>query len=366
LKNSSKILDKNIFQLEVLRGLAILLVMTFHFFRNNFPFGWVGVDLFFVLSGFLITGKLVESMNSPGFLRSFYIRRILRIVPLYFAVLAFFFLLLPFLNTDFYKHALQSLSKQQWYYWTFSVNFLEAKHGWPTNISLNHLWSIACEMQFYLIWPFVIRWVVNHRQARLAAFLFVVLFALVFRTLITDLLSLNYLANYVLPFSRIDAFAIGGFLYFYCTSSRPPNFRLLLLVGLASITIILFLVFWFELNWHYSNYPVQTVGYTLNAFFWGSVVGISCLSRFNNHFLYKCLAKAGKYSYGLYIFHVPVMVAVQKTIKESIGDDRVILVAAVSFFISILLAVLSYHSYERYFFRMRPAFAPIQKSRQVR
>ena len=146
LHNRIKILDG-------FRGLAILLVIGYHYL-NFFSFGWTGVDLFFVLSGFLITGKLVESLGADHYFRNFYIKRILRIVPLYYFILLLFFVLIPFLLPSLVSVSFKELQHEQIYYWTFVVNIYDAVHGWPLNVTLIHFWSLACEMQFYLLWPF--------------------------------------------------------------------------------------------------------------------------------------------------------------------------------------------------------------------
>ena len=142
LHNRIKILDG-------FRGLAILLVIGYHYL-NFFSFGWTGVDLFFVLSGFLITGKLVESLDADHYFRNFYIKRILRIVPLYYFILLLFFVLIPFLLPSLVSISFNELQHEQIYYWTFVVNIYDAIHGWPQNVTLIHFWSLACEIQFYL------------------------------------------------------------------------------------------------------------------------------------------------------------------------------------------------------------------------
>lgn len=350
----ARLLATNIFQLDVLRGLAVLLVVCFHYISNYFPFGWVGVDLFFVLSGFLITGKLVESLDSPSYFSSFYIKRILRVAPLYYAVLVVYFIVIPVFAPDYISASLRSLLNQQWYYWTFTENFVEAKNGWPPNASLNHFWSLACEMQFYLFWPVIIKWIATDRRKRIFLILGLILFAIVFRIYITELLSLNKLGNYVLPFSRIDTFAIGGFLYFYLTGSRQPNVLFLGLMAISSLIVILILCLSYKLNWHYSQRPVQMFGYTLNAFFWGAVLGFFCLLRFTKSVLLRCIALAGKYSYGIYVFHFPVLMLAREWFHEKIESNQPFWIHVFAFWISILLAILSYHFYERYFFRLKP------------
>jgi len=152
--------------LDGIRGLAALLVACYHFGRPEVAgpgsqaigfftqFGWAGVDLFFVLSGFLIGGILLDTRDRPRFLRTFFKRRALRIFPLYFVFLAAYVLVivpqLPGPPTDI-------VSRQGWL-WTYLANFDIARHGWYSGVgsSANALWSLAIEEQFYLVAPFAV------------------------------------------------------------------------------------------------------------------------------------------------------------------------------------------------------------------
>src|SRR5882724_7528646 len=136
-------------QLDAVRGIAILLVML-HNQRETFPSlhldrlfanGWMGVDLFFVLSGFLITGILVDTKRSEGYFRNFYARRCLRIWPLYYSVLVFMFVIVPLLRPSD-AHTVFDRSSPWWSYPLFIQNFLIPI---PTNAAgpLAVTWSLA-------------------------------------------------------------------------------------------------------------------------------------------------------------------------------------------------------------------------------
>ena len=159
--------------LDGLRGLAILMVMAFHFAWVQPPrslpaklfvfvgsFGWAGVDLFFVLSGFLITGILLDSKSEPYYFRNFYARRILRIFPLYYSVLLVTLVVLPhFVSYD--TPELTALLRSQAWLWLYSANVSVAvEHGhWLWNadwLRLGMLWSLAVEEHFYLVWPLLV------------------------------------------------------------------------------------------------------------------------------------------------------------------------------------------------------------------
>ena len=142
--------------LDGLRGVAILLVVFYHFFdfTNYFFWGWLGVDLFFVLSGFLITNILLRTLYQPDFLRNFYVRRILRIFPLYYFALILILVVLPFfqslhLDLSYYQE------NQAWF-WIYLQNWLFVFKPLHGSKLLLHFWSLAVEEQFYLIWPIII------------------------------------------------------------------------------------------------------------------------------------------------------------------------------------------------------------------
>ena len=175
--------------LDGLRGLAVVLVLLFHLDRLSgaawpdrvlarlFGAGWVGVDLFFVLSGFLITGILVDTAAQRNFFRNFYARRALRIFPLYYALLVVGFAVYPtFAPAIHADRDWRLFLDGQWWFWSYLANIrLAAVGGAPMNFG--HLWSVAIEEQFYLVWPLLLllawrlgrRWASPERSALVAA-----------------------------------------------------------------------------------------------------------------------------------------------------------------------------------------------------
>ena len=156
--------------LDGVRGLAVLAVMISHFYGLNrlkdllwtdriyatlTDGGWIGVDLFFVLSGFLITGILYDSKGGEGYFRSFYMRRVLRIFPLYYGFLFVVFVVAPLLVQP-RPNDLQWLIDHQWWYWLYIPNFLGATFTNHVPPYTGHLWSLAIEEQFYICWPLVV------------------------------------------------------------------------------------------------------------------------------------------------------------------------------------------------------------------
>src|SRR5689334_3654448 len=160
--------------LDGLRGVAILSVMLFHYVTAS-GFGedawvtrkiigacgclWTGVDIFFVLSGFLITGILLRAKGSPGYFVNFYMRRLLRIFPLYYGALVVIFLIVPHLVHDVTPGVKRILDSQAWM-WGYSQDFAISYHNadyfdvdW---MWVGHFWSLGVEEHFYLVWPLLV------------------------------------------------------------------------------------------------------------------------------------------------------------------------------------------------------------------
>lgn len=191
-------------QLDGLRGIAILLVIPFHantwlpeWMRPVVSGGWAGVDVFFVLSGFLITRILLRTRGQPGYWLGFIDRRVRRIFPLYFVVLALVGTIRA-LGLD------QGDAAPWWMYVTFTSNWWQATHGVGTRL-LRVTWSLACEEQFYLVWPWVVRWASREALAALAVV------ALVAAPVLRLAFHGTDAAEYLLPM-RMDPIAAGALL----------------------------------------------------------------------------------------------------------------------------------------------------------
>jgi len=355
----TSLLNKHITTLDGFRGLAILLVTGYHYF-HFFNAGWVGVDLFFVLSGFLITGKLIESVTDKHYFRTFYLKRILRIVPLYFTVLLLFFWLLPLAWPSYVSASMHELLQQQVYYWSFTANFYDAVHGWPVNISLIHCWSLCCEMQFYLLWPFVVYFF--YSKGRQINFVFVILLAtgILFRIYAASFFSLSSVYRYVLLPCRLDAFCAGALLYLLVQHGWLQRYKKSLLVlALTILMVILVLTTVSGMPWHFSVDGVSTYGYTLNAAGWACLLGFILTTQSGIGqaiFSSSLLTWFGKYSYGIYVFHLPVYIFTARlNIFNSGMTDKSWPLAAAAFAATCVCSLASYHLLEKYFLSLKPA-----------
>ena len=358
--------------LDGLRGIAIVLVLLHQLNRIEgpelatrlviyaFDFGWVGVQLFFVLSGFLITGILLDSRESPGALRSFFARRILRIFPLYFGVLALLVVILPALGLT-----PPGWGDHQIWYWLYLSNWTQVYVGG----SLPHLWSLAVEEQFYLLWPFVV--MRNDARGILRVCVVVAVASLAVRAAMVAAGVIPE-AIYMFTTSRIDALLLGGAAAALLRlpggiPARLASPRTLwlaaLAVGIAGVVAT---------RAYQRTTPMGlTVGYsTLALVFATAVLALALEGRARRPGLgSRLLATAplralGTYSYGMYIFHKPLHDLVGKPALAALGMPGPLGLGAGLAYVGIGSAIvftagmLSYELFERHFLVLKERFVP--------
>ena len=326
--------------IDGLRAIAVLGVVLFHFGVGSLPGGFVGVDIFFVISGYLITKLIVEDVERGQFsFRRFYIRRIRRLFPaLIFTVtcslLAAFFLFSPEQMTRLGTSiAAAVFSVSNVLFWSESGYFDASSHVKP----LLHTWSLSVEEQFYLIWPFLLVWLMRFgRKAVIAAL--VVLFAV---SLGGNVAAEEYRSAlfYLSPF-RFFEFALGAILVFIPPARSNSLMEFSLALGLA---LICFAYLYFTEATLFPSYPalVPVFGACL-AIYGGRALWTGYLLRNG------VAAGIGLISYSLYLAHWPLLVFWQYVRIEQIGrNERVALLA-----LTFAVALFMYRFIERPF-RMR-------------
>ncbi|HEY8086368.1 MAG TPA: acyltransferase [Polyangiaceae bacterium] len=363
--------------LDGVRGLAILLVLCVHFVGDApahdalaravvkvANYGIWGVDLFFVLSGFLITGLLHDAKGAPHYFRDFYVRRTLRIFPLYYGVLTLLFLLLPVLPTP-YPTGLGESARHQAWLWLYASNVYLAIHRAWVLPYVGHFWSLAVEEQFYLVWPFVVLWCSRRALLRLC----VVVAALALGVRIVLSAGGGELAALVLTPCRFDALCVGGFL---ALAVREVGLERVVrasrrafgpLVGLLLATSA-----WNALVGTHADVVLPLRG-TIVASTCGALLatslgaaGTSVISRV---FRSRVMRFLGTRSYGLYVFHGIVAYGIWEHAAEvdalaaRVGPGAAVaLVASAGAAVSVLVATASYALWEKPFLRLKNRYAP--------
>ena len=363
--------------LDGVRGIAILVVMLNHFVLGAFlpstPFwklvnsGWLGVDLFFVLSGFLITGILLDTKHRARYWATFFSRRALRIFPLYY-----FAVLVVLLTVVFIEKAPERLQGYDslWWFVIFAPNVAMAlKDNWVYHsnyMGINHLWSVAVEEQFYLAWPLVVKIL----PPRVLALLCIVLihYSLPIRRAVDQQFHGDWswtMASYVLPYCRMDALAAGCFMAVFFRLGwhrRIPFDRWLVRVVFC----------W--MGWRVAESLMHGGTHyrdTLSAIFFAAFVYLALNQHPKGLVRRLCenpfLMHLGVYSYGLYVFHhmfhlIWMMLfgdwLVASGWHPMLAQAAYILLA---FSAAYLLARLSWILLEKPFLKLKDVWAPGEK-----
>lgn len=345
--------------LDGLRGIAIGLILLHHCFGKLFAFCWIGVDLFFVLSGFLITRILLNTREQKDYLKNFYMRRVLRIFPLYYAVLIVMLIVLPLVIEGFRQSHAVLLDKQVWY-WTYTSNWLTVMEGWLPGKSmvLGHFWSLAIEEQYYLFWPFVVLLCPARKLPWVAIPLILMSVALRFSGVFHNP------GYYVATVTRMDGLLIGSLLAWCAVFQLGFLRKWGRIIGIGS-GIALLAALAYTRNPDYSNPFMVGPGYTLLALFFFSLLAWTLQP--GQHLLQrlirvKPLLWLGKYSYGLYVLHYIIFWGMKDGIADLLagrGEPVVIHklgASVVCVGITFMIALTSYHFMEQPFLKLKRHF----------
>ena len=366
-------LHKRIPALDGLRGIAILAVFfrhyagglektatstALHILGMLFNFGWSGVDLFFVLSGFLITGILFDTQGKPGYYKNFYARRLLRIFPPYYLLAAIYLALTPLLAAHWKWGQLSFLV-----YLGYPLALI-----WPAlaevspSVHITHLWSLCAEEQFYLIWPWTIAKLRTSR-AILRVCLALAIATLLFRIAIcvTGWVDITWTHDFL--GCRMDALAIGAAIAIAVRG--PLENRLMkwapIIFPLAAVSVIAICLF--RRTTDHSDPAIATIGFTLIALAYGALIVLALrhgtwLERLLST---RVLRLFGKYSYAMYLFDFPLTVFLSPRREFFIAASHSYAIGSAVFLlvcllVNLLVAAASFHFVESPIMRLKTRF----------
>jgi peptidoglycan/LPS O-acetylase OafA/YrhL len=370
--------------LDGLRGVAILLVLTRHwifmrpgnllemFIVAEGRVGWIGVDLFFVLSGFLITNVLLRSRAEPHYWRHFYLRRALRILPPYFAVLLALTALAPLaLRID--PRGVQVFFAEAGWYWSHTTNVLVAKGSTFDSMPFltGPFWSLAIEEQYYLFWPAVVAWVPSRRLITVCM-CFAAASAILRAILVLH--GTSQIALFVLLPTHLDGLALGSALAGALADLRVRQYLIAAGRWLARLTApswtagyigLVALLFALNPSGGYASEAAETIGLPVVAF-GSAVLLLATLASPPNTPLARTLRIPwlrwlGRRSYVIYLVHSPVSYLLDAL---GLGIERLprvngselpaeLMRIALAAIITIALAESSWHLLERPFERLK-------------
>ena len=357
--------SKKLYGLDHLRAFAICYVLIFHYCLFSHPdwahslsaFGWTGVDLFFVLSGYLISSHLFAEISKTGSisLKTYFIKRSFRILPAYLFIVAVYFLVPAF-------HEREALSPL-WRFLTFTKNF-----GLDTRIeaTFSHSWSLCVEEQFYFVFPLVLLAFVYYKGLNKALILLAILFLAGFAIrwygwhiiapyVGTDTFwPLHHLYIYYPTYNRLDPLLIGiavAALYHY----RPPFSNSIARVAnwLIPFALLILVVAYYANRKEdtiiavVAGYPVVAIGYGLLVM--AAVHPASILYKYRS----AVTEKIAKLSYSLYLSHKGLMPLTQRLVAlYGIGPNSNLMML-ICFIVVAIGAVLLHVVVEKPFLRMR-------------
>ena len=351
--------------LDGVRGLAILLVTLYRFSKDTqfiselpgglgrlFGLGLYGVDLFFVLSGFLITGVLLKSRGDEHYFSRFFIRRSFRIFPLYFGSLLLFLVVLPGLFE--LGGIFEPAREQAWTLWTYTTNLKISYAGEWTFGCLDHFWSLAVEEHFYLVWPLVI-WFSGRHLLRLT--IVGILLAAGSRVLFC-MWSDNQVAPEAFTLFRCDGLLLGAVVAIGVHRSYPAlkslqHWCLPLFVGGILFAIATCIM----------DKRLLTIPQLAITFSWAALLLLIAQRPLwigRCFFENRLLVSFGKYSYAIYIFQSPLIPMMRPAWEASFAGlaerypltcDSLYLVFMTA--LSYSLAVVSWYTFEQPLLRLR-------------
>ena len=331
-----------------------------------FQFGWIGVDIFFVLSGFLITRILLDTRETPHRFRNFYARRCLRILPVYYLLLVILFVILPFI-IEFDTEGVRTIQRNQGWLWTHTTNwgFVWHRKMWASAdwLHLGHLWSLAVEEQFYMVWPLAV-YFLNRRQVK-----FLCVACLVLSPVLRGTLWLMQMRNGALFFPtpcRLDGLAMGALLALLALEGGGlrallASFRRL---AIAASVLLCGLIVW-RGGMRFTDSPTVVFGPILTHVIVAYVIAlvVTRTGRAPDLLTVSFLRTAGKYSYGMYLFQTPLLPPLlfcfpAHKLADMMGGEMAgnLTFVAIFFSTTFATAFVSWHLFEKHWLKLKTRF----------
>ena len=366
--------------LDGIRALAFLMVFGAHY--ADLPWGWTGVDVFFVLSGFLITGILFDTRNDEHRARNFYVRRTLRIFPLYYGILLMLLLGYPVFRWEW---------NWAWLAWpAYAGNFLrgirpfEAGSAlqrlaffWPISrthpsvrLYMGHFWSLCVEEQFYLIWPWII-FRIEDRKKLLRICIVCVLLCPILRVVGAQLLPQFMLDQQVLdcwtPF-RVDALLLGGVIALVRRGPSAPRLLAVARVGFGFMFTVTVIWFAFGATHRIADYALPPWRLTWGLSFVDLlsacmiILALEPRSVIFRIFNLRPLRWLGRISYGAYVYH-DILHPILSRFIDQFGfkhAERAAIVIGLS--LTLVLSWASFRWFESPFIRLKDRWAKAPNS----
>jgi peptidoglycan/LPS O-acetylase OafA/YrhL len=365
---------KRVLELDGLRAFAILPVILNHCCPINGSYGllgflgsigWLGVDLFFVLSGYLITGILVDTASRPNYYGNFIIRRTLRIFPLYYVCLGLFTI------GAYWSGGQQWVSLREWGVGWFAAYLGNFRGAWlnsvPPVFSFSPLWSLQVEEQYYLIFPFVVLLLSRTNLRRFLVGCIVV--APMLRLLLTLLAPQNQMAYWVLMPCRMDALAGGGLVAVLARSASgwsPSRASVRLgAVALSAAMLACYGYRWLTDPLGAGFHPTQQVLiYSLNV---AAFAFLLSMVVFRQSPMLLALLRwrpqvyTGEIAYGLYLLHAPASWVARRMIKLAFHIEipgHSLPSIPVTYFAAFIAATISWRVFETPILALKDRWAP--------
>lgn len=372
-------MENRIKELDGLRGIAVVLVMALHVFKRAAYFtehpvletftqfttvGWVGVDIFFTLSGFLITSILLKSKADEYYFRNFYIRRMLRIFPLYYVAIAFVLLFAPKLEEEFTSQLSSSLPIILLYQQNWALLFKD----FHITQYLGITWSLAVEEQFYLIWPFIVYKLDREKLVKFSiGYIFACILGRAFGAFLWPDLGQASTFFYYTSFTRFEEMLFGGLLAVFLTydGAQEKVRRYALPLFVASFTLFVALNILSlpgSLHPENANLPLTLGGYTTAALFTLGLIGILLTyppkNVFRRIFGNPILTFFGKYSYSMYLFHMTAALILLDIFwhSELRGWKPFVLYPVTTYIATVIIALTTWNLFEKHILGLKKFF----------